>query len=494
MLNKALLLWVFVALLAPIASGLVLDPEIPVSIDPNCLVWFPMEEGQGGVSTNYADGLTVVEVNDLHWDVSTPNQGAYSLYAIDGNSLEFELPSLASVPGLTISGWHRLDTPGDTDRLWQLGGIEAPLITCFPRDPVLGILALHIQIPGSPVMLSHETAFPVGEWTHYALTWSADHQVIVLHVNGIPEFLPGNQQDLGQILPQVSHLEIGPYTGHMDDIRIYDRALDGREVQHAAQAHPSSPCRPFPADGSSVLVDKGIDLEWKAPSAVESFNFYVGANPDQLELKASELTQANFSLPWMSAWNDPNGAYWQVESILADGITRSPLWQFLPASKTASQFVDQVASVSTHRSYRYYGTEVPELVLEDMNGRFHVLSAYEGRQLILVRARPTCSACQWELPHLLKLYRETSRADLQIIIYGNPNREAEIRSMWFYKPDMIIPIALADLSTLPEPFNQIQSIPTAIFIDAGGRFKVMTVGALTETLMENILGGAHTLY
>jgi hypothetical protein len=94
-----------------------------------------------------------------------------------------------------------------------------------------------------------------GVWHHYAVTYDKPSGIAKLYVNGILQA----QSNLGSFTPQTSYdLYFGyvqgqstPYTGMLDEISLYNRALDGQEIYDIFAADKNGKC---PVDQNQAPV------------------------------------------------------------------------------------------------------------------------------------------------------------------------------------------------------------------------------------------------
>jgi RHS repeat-associated protein len=85
-----------------------------------------------------------------------------------------------------------------------------------------------------------------GLWRHYALTYDKPTGIAKLYINGVLQ----GQASLGSFTPQTGHdLYFGyiqgqstPFAGMLDEISLYNRALDGQEVQDLYDADVQGKC------------------------------------------------------------------------------------------------------------------------------------------------------------------------------------------------------------------------------------------------------------
>ncbi|MHC4890302.1 MAG: lamin tail domain-containing protein, partial [Planctomycetota bacterium] len=169
--------------------------------------------------------------------------------------------SLNLTNNFSISAWFNLNDAGQVLPLckgnvpaWVSGGAYS--ILCVPTN---GILAFYVRDSNNTEYGYATTAVPLNEWTHIVGTFS-DGNVIV-YKNG--SFADDDDLGTSTINSNDGSLAIGaegdggmPFKGMIDDVRIYDRALNEVEVQDVAKfGIPDPNYADLDDDGSVNLFD-----------------------------------------------------------------------------------------------------------------------------------------------------------------------------------------------------------------------------------------------
>lgn len=235
-----------------VALSSVLRPEMPA--DPSLLLWLPLDEGVGNLSTDLARSGLEAELDNVAWA-----KGAFGTAARFGGTNSFidipPVPALSGAKQFTLSVWATWEGTGRypnllTTRTWSPGGMML-----FVRDDTcafrMGRPGHRAGAPGSawaetsvPLM----DALPRGRWVHLCAVFNLPQ--ITTYVNGLPvgrgtwdHPVEADGLRLGGWSGTVCH------NGLLDDVRIYDRALSGDEV--AGLAHD-----PTRASAAYALVDQ----------------------------------------------------------------------------------------------------------------------------------------------------------------------------------------------------------------------------------------------
>ncbi len=149
-------------------------------------------------------------------------------------------PHLTPSRALTVACWVQTDTPAQDNR-WLVNRVFGGATATGYR---LGVLGGHpcFEIPLTDWShhLKAAAPLPVGRWVHLAGTF--DGATMRIYVDGTEQ---GALERPGPLAPNGCHLVLGNYevdhaahfSGLLDDVRLYDRALTAAEVlAHGAEA------------------------------------------------------------------------------------------------------------------------------------------------------------------------------------------------------------------------------------------------------------------
>jgi len=200
------------------------------------------------------------------------------------------------------------------------------------------------------------------EWTHIALTWDASDPFMRFYKNG-EEILsqskaggavgtnPSVKMAIGNQSASVADTSgrIRPFGGLIDDVVVYDRALDKEELEAVMSGLQGIPYarKPDPADGS-MLTSTGVNMTWVPGSFAVSHNVYIGDNFDDVNDSAEGTFQGNQTntslLVGFLGFAYPDGLvpgttyYWRIDEV-NDLDPNSPwkgnVWSFWVPPKTA---------------------------------------------------------------------------------------------------------------------------------------------------------------
>ncbi len=143
-----------------------------------------------------------------------------------------------------IAALQRIDNP-ETRRGYEFLFDQLELVGIQKRAAHLTI-RLTSHWPDSAIQIITTSKLILGDWYHIALTYDGSGKAagLRLYINGRlhkPEVL---QDNLSGTIKTNAELQIGnkdlgkPFRGNIDDLRLYERALDDAEVERLAIHHP----------------------------------------------------------------------------------------------------------------------------------------------------------------------------------------------------------------------------------------------------------------
>ncbi|UCG56616.1 MAG: hypothetical protein JSU70_17345 [Phycisphaerales bacterium] len=163
-------------------------------------------------------------------------------------------------------------------------------------------------------------------WYHLAATYDGD--VLTAYRNGV--LITSNSAPSGAPSAETNSLKIARhaaaaqfYTGRVDEVRIYNRALTAEEIDVLVPPQLKA-YKPSPPDGA-----KGVDtplLQWTGGDTAILHLVYLGTDPDNLTF----IGEQGWTVYWHAAGLTPGATYyWRVDEKETDGtIHEGDLWSF----------------------------------------------------------------------------------------------------------------------------------------------------------------------
>ncbi len=289
-------------------------------------------------------------------------------------AVEFPTTGMSVVSG-TVAMWGYLADPlAETSGRYFFGHTTDPRfndrIQLYMQDGTNPSTLLDLGLGDNHNRQNDIVELPMEEWLHVALTWDSGRYVVYLDGE---EVATGNYAGLTTLHP-VAHIgndgstaAYEPFVGKLDEVRIYDHALDAGEILAAMQiaAFPQA-SGPKPKDGSLHMAT-WVSLEWRAGDFAVSHDVYIGDNFDDVDNGTADTFIGNQTATTLLAgfpgFAVPDGFvagttyYWRVDEV-NDADPNSPwkgnIWSFSIPPKTAyfpdpvngAEFVDPNATFS----------------------------------------------------------------------------------------------------------------------------------------------------
>ena len=134
------------------------------------------------------------------------------------------------------------------------------------------------------------------------------------------------------------------------------------------------------------------------------------------------------------------------------------------------------------------GQPLPALVLPDLQGRPHPLTAYLGRRLLLNFWASWCGPCLQEMPALNQAQQKFG--DHGVIVLGIAMDEPDRVRAFLATHAVSYPILLGQMdgpSTSLQLGDQREILPFSVLIDADGRIIATHAGALSQAQLDDWL-------
>jgi thiol-disulfide isomerase/thioredoxin len=163
------------------------------------------------------------------------------------------------------------------------------------------------------------------------------------------------------------------------------------------------------------------------------------------------------------------------DTVLADARR---LWNTTQGSEAAFAIWSQPENANTttlaEGRWEKPDKDLPQFELADLQGKTWKLSSLEGKKVLINVWATWCGPCQWELPHLQKLYDQTkSRSDIAILTL-NFDEDIGTVEPFVKKKGYTFPVLPA--YALLENKIDVNSIPRNWLIDTQGKWQAEQFG------------------
>jgi hypothetical protein len=332
-------------------------PLVPSPEIPDLEAWYSLDQDASSI------GVLDMSGNNRHGSIyGDPLWGD----GYDGGALDFggagdfvEMTGYAGVTGTgsrTLTAWINTAAIGEVAS-WGLNVAGQKWI--FRVQESNGTVgAIRVEVNGGYQVGSVDVRD--GQWHHVAAVLADDGSPnvteIALYVDGSPEVISAQLDEPIDTAPS-GNVRIGqspwgnrPFTGLIDDVRIYSRTLETAEIRVLAGVE-ELPYSPAPADGEVDLEAAAVALTWNpAQDAVEQ-DVYLGI--DEAAVATADASDATGIYLGRQAETELALAdlgrgvryFWRVDGVKADGtVMPGTVWNFRIIDRNTDNWAAGVGS------------------------------------------------------------------------------------------------------------------------------------------------------
>jgi hypothetical protein len=200
---------------------------------------------------------------------------------------------------------------------------------------------VELAIEGSPdIRIETPEAVNDDTWHHIAASWELSSNVI-LYLDGSPV---GTVKHNGSNYNFIAFMRLGRpedsdryYSGLLDDVRLYTRALDEQEIKGTMIGDPLLAWGPSPGDGSTVDILEATPLTWNKGELATEHYVYFGTDETTVEYANTSDTSGIYRGPQSATSYTPlegvefggGPYYWRVDEHNNDGtVSEGAVWSF----------------------------------------------------------------------------------------------------------------------------------------------------------------------
>jgi hypothetical protein len=340
---------------------------IPTAADPNLVAWWPMDEGAGTRLVDRSGHGRHSRFNPTGLPTWVPG--------CDGTALSFggagsgDYAAAEGYTGIlgnnpfTITAWVKATDAGDRSIVsWGAGPAGQRV------DFRLYLGRLRVEHGNGNVQGS--TALNDGEWHHTACVVRRDAAIqspdISLYLDGNDDTYATADPDKFDIVASVP-VTIGrrgthsdrEFLGLIDDVRLFDKALQPEEIETVLRVDPWRAWKPGPRSGSTLDIRALPPLTWAKGEDASRHDVYFGTDAaavadanasDTTGVYRTRISATSFTPAEDLTWGTKY--FWRVDEINADGsITAGKVWAFTVADYLVVDDFDDYTEEAGHEIF-----------------------------------------------------------------------------------------------------------------------------------------------
>ncbi|MBD8586726.1 thiol-disulfide oxidoreductase ResA [Peribacillus simplex] len=124
------------------------------------------------------------------------------------------------------------------------------------------------------------------------------------------------------------------------------------------------------------------------------------------------------------------------------------------------------------------GSDAPNFVLTDMEGKEHKLSDYKGKGVFLNFWGTYCKPCEYEMPYMENQYKKFKDQGVEILAVNVGESDYAVNN-FITKHDLTFPVMI-DKGREVENAYRVDILPVSFLVDKEGKVIDIITGALTE--------------
>ncbi|MHC4144278.1 MAG: LamG domain-containing protein [Planctomycetota bacterium] len=315
-------------------------PEVPVSADPNLVVWYKFDEGAGTNAVDWSGHGNHGKIfGDPQWaagyDGTSLNLGAGNYVAIQN----FHYDNAAGLRGVAVCAWVRTNTGAaqiiasfDRNEYWRLqinGEVAAA-----------GQVGWHLYNDQGQSDYGSVTRVDDGQWHYICGVFENGRSTIYIDGEPEPSSVMGSTLGRGRDI-RYGYIGTGsestsfnaiPRTpsdyiqGEVDEVRIYDRALTQDEIVAMMRVDPLAAWDHEPSGGVFDIDNAPSSLTWKPGDKAAQHDVYFGTDAEAVNsADASDTTgvyrgrQAGTTYTPQEGFGWGQTHYWRIDEFNNDG-------------------------------------------------------------------------------------------------------------------------------------------------------------------------------
>jgi arabinan endo-1,5-alpha-L-arabinosidase len=284
-----------------------LDDPAPVDVNEALVAWWNLDEGSGTTAEDSSGNGYDGAISGATWVIGDPCRITDLSFDGINDYVELSDEPVTSFDGLTISLWAYPTSVKTSSRFIDAGNGAGSNNIYFARSGTTTSLVFMVY-NGTDGTLGTVTtatgAIELNKWQHFAVTSDVCGYTVV-YKNGVPiktgtTSPPWHATRIYNYIARSNWSADAYYEGRLDDIRIYNKALDANDIKDIyGQGLASGTCLLVRSHG------KGLIPDWKQDCYINFYDLAVMANGWLNGYYVPDL--ANLAAGWLQC-NNPQDA------------------------------------------------------------------------------------------------------------------------------------------------------------------------------------------
>jgi len=294
--------------------------------------WWKFNEGSGSIAGDASGKGLDASIEGPIW---VEGQSGFAL-EFNGTDSLVRIPEFSTGPVQTVAAWIKIDTVQSGQK--QIFNGNGPPHMNF--ELANGQIEGRVYTGSGNITLTGPEV-PVGVWTHVAWVWDFSANRSELYIDGesvtLGEASNTIEHSSESIIGRHPSATTASFLGAIDEVRVYDHALDLAEIQAAMKGNAALSSSPTP-ENDAVDVVRDVTLVWKPGEFAVKHDVYLGtvfadvndahaANP--MGVLISEGQDANAYDAGVLEFGQTY--YWRVDEVNGtpdNTVFKGELWSF----------------------------------------------------------------------------------------------------------------------------------------------------------------------
>ncbi len=230
---------------------------------------YSFDQGSGATLTDHSGSGNHGTISGAAWTGAGRFGGALSFDGVNDWVTIADAASLDLTSGMTLEAWIRPTALGNNWRTVLLKEQPGNYAYALYASTGTGRPSVNAITGGVDRDLRATSSPALNTWTHLAGTYNGS--TLTIYLNGVAA---GTVAATGNIVTTTGALRLGGtavwpewFTGQIDEVRVYNRALSAAEIQSDMNASVGNPDSQAPTVPGSPAVSAGLDsvnLSWTA--------------------------------------------------------------------------------------------------------------------------------------------------------------------------------------------------------------------------------------